>query len=138
MRTLLMGLAVAVSLAGAAPAQDALAPNPAIQGTIQGQIDAFLQDDFGAAFEFASPGIRNTFRTPQNFGAMVQKGYPMVWRPSDVEFGPLRERDGALWQQVLIRDEAGKSFVVEYRMQNVDGEWRISGVRVIPAPGVSA
>ncbi|WP_420327952.1 DUF4864 domain-containing protein [Mameliella sp.] len=138
MRTLLMGLAVAVGLVGAAPAQDALAPNPAIQGTIQGQIDAFLQDDFGTAFEFASPGIRNTFRTPRNFGAMVQKGYPMVWRPSDVEFGPLRELDGALWQQVLIQDEAGKNFIVEYRMQNVDGDWRISGVRVIPAPGVSA
>ncbi|MBV7396073.1 DUF4864 domain-containing protein [Mameliella sediminis] len=138
MRKMILGLAVAASLSGAAFAQDALTPNPQIQGIIQGQIDAFLQDDFATAFDFASPGIRNVFRTPENFGAMVRNGYPMVWRPSDVRFGTLRQLDGGLWQQVLIQDESGASFIVEYRMEQVGGDWRISGVRVVPAPGVSA
>ncbi|MBY6115157.1 DUF4864 domain-containing protein [Mameliella alba] len=138
MRKMILGLAVAASLSGAAFAQDVLTPNPQIQGIIQGQIDAFLQDDFATAFGFASPGIRNVFRTPENFGAMVRNGYPMVWRPSDVRFGTLRQLDGGLWQQVLIQDESGASFIVEYRMEQVGGDWRISGVRVVPAPGVSA
>lgn len=137
MRKLMIGLAMAAALAGAVRAQDALTPNPQIQSIIQGQIDAFQSDDFVTAFGFASPGIRGTFRTPENFGAMVQQGYPMVWRPQDVRFGPLREIDGGLWQQVLIQDTAGQSYIVEYRMEQVDGAWRISGVKVIPAPGLS-
>ena len=58
--------------------------------------------------------------------------------PSDVQFGPLRESDGAPWQQVLITDAEGRRFVLEYRMEQVAGEWRISGVEVVPAPDVSA
>lgn len=138
MRKLVFGLAMAVGLSGAVWAQDSLTPNPQIQGTIQSQIDAFLKDDFVTAFGFAGPGVRSIFRTPENFGAMVRQGYPMVWRPQDLRFGPLREINGALWQQVLIQDAAGKSYVVEYRMAQVDGAWRISGVNVIPAPGISA
>ncbi|WP_417206130.1 DUF4864 domain-containing protein [Antarctobacter sp.] len=138
MRKFMIGLAVAAALAGAVRAQDALTPNPQIQGIIQGQIDAFQSDDFVTAFDFASPGIKGTFRTPENFGAMVRQGYPMVWRPQDLRFGPLREIDGALWQQVLIEDAAGKRYVVEYRMEQVDGAWRISGVQVVPASGLSA
>ena len=138
MRRVMIGLALAASLSGAVRAQDALTPNPQIKSTIQSQIDAFLADDFVTAFGFASPGIRNAFRTPENFGAMVRNGYPMVWRPEDLRFGPLREIDGALWQQVLIRDETGQSYVVEYRMEQVGGDWRISGVRVVPAQDLSA
>src|SRR6056297_2417246 len=138
MRGMMMGLLVGASLAGVVWAQERLTPNPAIQSTIQNQIDAFLQDDFASAFTFASPSIRSMFRTPENFGAMVRNGYPMVWRPEDVQFGPLREMDGALWQQVLVQDAEGQSYVVEYQMIEVDGAWRIAGVRVIPAPGVAA
>ncbi|MGP6086916.1 DUF4864 domain-containing protein [Antarctobacter jejuensis] len=138
MRKVLLGLVAGIGLTGAVWAQDALTPNPAIEGTIQSQIDAFLKDDFGAAFDFASPSIRYMFRTPENFGAMVRRGYPMVWRPSDVEFGPLRTIDGELSQQVLVSDAEGKRFVLEYQMVQVDGAWRIAAVKVLPAPGVSA
>lgn len=130
-------LALGVLISGSLAAQEALSSNPRIQGTIQSQIDALLQDDFATAFAFASPSIRSIFRTPENFGAMVRNGYPMVWRPSDVRFGPLREIEGGLWQQVLIQDEKGRRFVLEYLMEQVDGAWRISGVQVVPAPDVA-
>ena len=138
-----MGKVILGSFAGlwvafAAWAQEALAPDPAIEGTIRSQVDAFLADDFETAFGFASPGIQLMFRTPENFGAMVRNGYPMVWRPEDLRFGELREIDGALWQKVIVRDAGGATHVLDYRMEMLGGEWRISGVQILPAPDVSA
>jgi hypothetical protein len=56
--------------------------NPAIETTIQNQLNAFIADDFATAFTFASPNIKGIFGTPENFGAMVTQGYPMVHRPA--------------------------------------------------------
>ncbi len=86
------------------PAVSAGAQEEPIQGTIQGQIDAFLADDFVTAFTFASPTIRSMFGTAENFGAMVRNGYPMVHRPSDVRMGELRTDEGLLWQRVFVTD----------------------------------
>lgn len=138
MRRLFTGLALALSMTGTLWAQEVLAPEPAIESTIQSQIDAFLQDDFGTAFTFAAPNIRNIFRTPENFGAMVQQGYPMVWRPEAVTFGDLREIAGGLYQMVILKDAAGNLHYLDYRMQQVDGEWRIAGVQILQAPEVAA
>lgn len=142
MRSMILGLVAGLSLAafnlvGAVNAQDRLTPNPLIEGAIQGQIDAFLSDDFVTAFTFASPSIRTMFRTPENFGAMVRNGYPMVWRPEAVQFGALRTKDGGLWQQVFVQDAKGQAYVVEYQMVQVDGAWRIAGVQVVPASDVA-
>lgn len=137
MRRLFLGTLLGVMLAGAVTAQEVLKPDPAIRDTIQSQLDAFKADDFGAAFTFAAPNIRQMFRTPENFGAMVRQGYPMVWRPSDIDYGDLRVIDGYTWQRVLVTDAQGKRFVLEYQMQDVLGDWRIAGVRVVPAPGIS-
>jgi hypothetical protein len=138
MRKLTLGLALAATLAGSVWAQDILSPEPAIESTIQSQIDAFLKDDFETAFTFASPNIRNMFRTPENFGRMVRQGYPMVWRPEDVTFGELRELGGGLYQTVILKDAAGDLHYLAYRMDMIDGEWRISGVQILQAPDVAA
>lgn len=138
MRKLTLGLALAATLAGSVWAQDVLSPEPAIESTIQSQIDAFLKDDFETAFTFASPNIRNMFRTPENFGRMVRQGYPMVWRPQDVTFGELRELGGGLYQTVILKDAAGDLHYLAYRMDMIDGEWRISGVQLLQAPDVAA
>ena len=138
MRKLITGLALAATMAGAIWAQEILPPEPQIESTIQSQIDAFRQNDFDTAFTFASPNIRNMFRTPENFGRMVQQGYPMVWRPEDVTFGELREIAGGLFQTVILKDAAGDLHYLAYRMDMIDGEWRISGVQIIQAPEISA
>ncbi|QMU58603.1 MAG: DUF4864 domain-containing protein [Boseongicola sp.] len=124
----------------AATAQEArvLPGEPSLEATIQGQIDAFLVDDFGAAFDFASPMIQQLFGSSENFGSMVRNGYPMVWRPSKLTFLDLRERGGLLWQQVLILDGAGQSHVLEYQMIPTQDGWRINGVSILQAPGVGA
>lgn len=138
MSKLITGLALAVSMTGSLWAQDVLAPEPGIESTIQGQIDAFLQDDFGSAFTFAAPNIRNMFRTPENFGTMVQQGYPMVWRPESVTFGDLRSISGGLYQTVIVTDAAGNLHYLDYRMLMIDGQWRIAGVQILQAPEFSA
>ena len=138
LRTVLVTLVTTALIAFAPMAQAQQSPNPAIEQTIQSQIDAFLADDFATAFTFASPGIQGMFGTPENFGAMVRQGYPMVWRPSDVTFGDLREIAGALWQRVVVTDANGTLHYLDYRMEQVDGQWRISGVQILPAPQVTA
>lgn len=131
-------VAVALSLGGyRAQAQEVVPPEPDIEAVIAEQIEAFRVDDFGTAFGFASPGIQRMFGSPERFGAMVRDGYPMVWRPGEVDFGLLREVDGTLWQEVLITDQAGRRFGLAYRMEEIDGDWRIGGVQVIPAPDVA-
>ena len=105
-------------------------PQPQIQTVIENQIAAFQVDDFAVAFSYASPSIQSMFRTAENFGVMVQRGYPMVWRPAEVQFLDLRKMSGDFWQQVLIRDQAGVRHMVLYRMQKGPDGWRINGVQL--------
>ncbi len=137
MSRFLGAILVALSLSLAAPAS-AQSDDPAIQGVIQSQIDAFLRDDFVTAFTFASPMIKGIFGTPERFGAMVRNGYPMVWRPSDVQFLELEQRDGALHQKVMVADPQGTLFILDYEMIETEEGWQINGVRVIRAPQVAA
>ena len=109
-----------------------------IRGVISDQLTAFQADDFETAFTFASPTLQQYFRTPENFGAMVRNGYPMVHRPADVQFLALEEIAGDLWQMVMIRDGAGASHMLAYRMQQGPEGWRIAGVNVLKTHGVSA
>ena len=123
--------------AGVAPAQDAGSAG-AIEGVIQSQIDAFLADDFETAFTFASPMIKGIFRTPERFGSMVRNGYPMVWRPSDVQFLALEERGGRVHQKVMVRDRDGTLYMLDYEMLETPEGWQINGVQVLRAPELGA
>ncbi|MEL7253029.1 MAG: DUF4864 domain-containing protein [Pseudomonadota bacterium] len=104
--------------------------NEAVKSVISSQIDAFLNDDFVTAFDFASPMIQGIFGTPERFGAMVRNGYPMVWRPADVEFLTSEDRDGAVLQTVKITDGGGRLYFLEYEMIETDQGWLINGVRI--------
>ena len=105
-------------------------PQPQIQTVIENQIAAFKVDNFAVAFSYASRSIQSMFGTAENFGVMVQRGYPMVWRPAEVQFLDLRKMSGDFWQQVLIRDQAGVRHMVLYRMQKGPDGWRINGVQL--------
>lgn len=118
-------------------APQAMAQDADVRAVISAQIEAFEIDDFEQAFSYASPTIRQVFRTPENFGVMVQRGFPMVWRPADVRFLDLENRDGALWQDVMVRDAAGDVFILEYEMIELEAGWKINGVRIRPAAGTA-
>lgn len=123
---------------GTVKAQDALPREPGIEATITGQIDALLMDDFAKAFTYASPNIQGMFGTSDRFGQMVRQGYPMVWRPDDVQYLELRDVAGNLWQKVMIRDQKGGMHVLDYQMIQTAEGWKINGVQILQAPGVSA
>lgn len=124
------------ALLAAVLALPAVAQEEPIQGTIQSQIDAFQADDFARAFTFASPTIKEMFGTPENFGAMVRNGYPMVYRPAEVQMMELREVAGNLWQRVRITDQAGAGWYLDYMMVETAEGWQINAVQILPAPDV--
>ena len=137
-RALKLWLTMSAAMISTAWAEDVLPPEAGIEGTIQSQIDAFLADDFATAFTFASPNIQGLFGSSDRFGAMVRGGYPMVWRPEDVQFLELRDLDGRRWQKVMVRDQGGQFHVLDYQMIETDAGWRINGVQILPAPEVGA
>ncbi|MEP2783808.1 MAG: DUF4864 domain-containing protein [Pseudoruegeria sp.] len=108
------------------------------QETISNQIIAFQSGAIGEAFEFASPSIQGLFGSPENFGQMVQSGYPMVWEPGQVTFLEADDLGHMQTQIVMIKDQSGVLHFLEYQLVIVDGNWRINGVRFLPAPGAGA
>lgn len=135
MRRLFFGLVAAIALAGGVTAQDA--PETGIKDVISSQLEAFRQDDFARAFSFASPSIQGMFGSPENFGGMVQNGYPMVWRPGRVDFLDLRQIEGSLWQKVQIVDQNGQVHLLDYQMVEGRDGWRIGGVQMLDLPGMA-
>ncbi len=126
MRRLLLAASLSAGLASGAFGQ-----NAEIEANIAAQIQAFKADDFATAFTFASPNIQRLFGTPENFGVMVRRGYPMVWRPADVRFLELREINGALWQKVMVTDNDGRVHILDYQMIQQDNGWKINGVQLL-------
>ena len=103
---------IAAALLAALPAW---AQEEPIQSTITAQIEAFRASDFETAFTYASPSIKQMFRTPANFGSMVVTGYPMVVNPAMVEMQDLRTVAGALWQRVRMDSSRRRGSIAAIR-----------------------
>ena len=110
----------------------------AIEAVITDQLQDFNARDVPGAWEHASPMIQGIFGTPENFGDMVQNGYPMVWDNSDARFLELRDENGELRQKVMVEDAEGRAWILDYEMVELPEGWRINGVQVLPAPDVAA
>lgn len=111
----------------------AVADAKEIQSVIDRQLEAFQADDFAQAMEYASPGLQRYFGTPERFGQMVTQGYPMVWRPAEVQYLETRQEGDSQWQRVMIRDTKGTVHILEYRMLETPDGWRINGVQILDA-----
>ncbi len=110
----------------------------AIEAVITDQLQDFNARDVPGAWEHASPMIQGIFGTPENFGDMVENGYPMVWDNSDARFLELRDENGELRQKVMVEDAEGRAWILDYEMVELPEGWRINGVQVLPAPDVAA
>lgn len=133
MKQIFMGVAALVLWAGTAFGQ----ANEAIEDVIGSQLQAFNDRDVTEAFSYASPMIQGIFREPQNFGMMVEHGYPMVWDNSDVRFLDLREEQGMILQRMMIKDAEGVIHTLEYAMIETPNGWQINGVALV-APDLAA
>ncbi len=136
MRGLILALGL-VALPVAAPAQDAEA-RTAIEAVIVDQLADFVARDVPGAWEEASPLIQGMFGSPENFGAMVENTYPMVWDNRNAAFQDLVPEGGALRQTVRIDDPEGRGWLLDYYMVETEAGWKINGVQVRPAPDLSA
>ncbi len=134
-------LALVVFIAGWSPAL-AQAPvdlpaaeRAAIRTVIEGQMAAFRRDDGAAAFGFATPNIQSMFGDPDNFLAMVRRGYAAVYRPRSVEFAELVGDPAQPVQLVHVVGPDGQAMIAAYEMVRLAGTWRINGCVLLPAPG---
>ena len=106
-------------------------PKEDVQATISSQLEAFKKDDFDTAFTFASPSIQSMFRTSQNFGQMVRRGYPMVWRPQKFNFLEHRKDPAGRAQDMQIVDQSGIAHYLRYFLIDTTKGWKISGVQFL-------
>jgi hypothetical protein len=111
-----------------------------IRGVIHRQIDAFRRDDAPGAFALVSPGVQQTFGTPERFLDTVRSAYPAVYRPSAVSFLELVVMGGDVVQPIQVTDHTGIVWVAYYAMQRQkDGSWRTNGCHLVqPSRIISA
>ncbi len=141
MRTPLATLCLLACLLGPLPAlaDPSPADAAAIHTVITSQIDAFRRDDADGAFAFAAPSIQGMFGNPGTFIAMVQKGYPAVYRPRSVDFTALTEEDGEIVQLAELIGPDGLAYTARYTMEHeADGSWRISGCSLLESRRLGA
>ena len=138
MRAVLLALGLSAPLLAAPALAQGAGEAAAIEAAIADQLADFNARDVAGAWEHASPMIQGMFGSPETFGTMVATGYPMVWTNTDADFLEVEDRGGARHQKVLVRDSGGAGWVLDYEMVEVEGEWRIDGVTVVPAPDLAA
>jgi len=133
LRTLLLAL---VPLFASAQGTVSPADAKAVRAVIEAQIDAFRRDDAARAFSLATPGIRETFGSAENFLAMVRASYGVVYRPKSVLFETPQLIDGELLQPVRLTDAEGRGWIAIYPMQRQpDGSWRTNGCQLARLAG---
>lgn len=111
----------------------------AMRKVIRAQIDAFRQDKDDLAFSYAAPGIREQFKTAENFMHMVKTGYPAIHRPATLAFVDTAVEDGIPIQMVQFSDSAGVVWIGIYAMQRQpDKSWKVNGCRLVPGKAISA
>lgn len=110
-------LMLAMSLLPAVSAQLNETTAQAVKNTVQAQLAAFAKDDADLAFSFAAPSIRAIFETPQNFMAMVQHAYPVVYRPAKLLFLAAAGTSSAVVLPVKMWDQEGLSWMATYKLE---------------------
>jgi hypothetical protein len=128
---LLLLLAPSVGYGQSVSAADARA----VRTVIEAQLEAFRRDDARRAFSYATPGIRDSFGTPEKFMAMVREQYAVVYRPRSVSFEEPLMAGEDLVQPVRITDGDGRTWMAIYPMaKQPDGSWRINGCHLARLP----
>jgi hypothetical protein len=126
---------IVIILCGLAPWASAQTDPDAqkIRHVIEEQWQAFLDDDAEKAFSLASPSVRQTFGTADNFMTTVRNDYPMVYRHAASQFLDQEVHPGFSFQLVKLSLVDGEIWLVVYQMLKLEnGDWRIGGVVAVP------
>ena len=99
---------------------------------IAGQIEAFRAENGELAYSYAAPRVKRFFPSSSAFMAMVRHGYMPVYAPQSYSFGRHGERNGTLFQEVLITGPEGKEWAALYTLEEQgDGTVLITSVRLL-------
>ena len=107
----------------------------AVQNTISSQIDAFKKNDIEEAYTFAAPNIQAQFPNPENFGLMVRKGYPIIWKPKSFKFVNFKDLGDKCIERVLFQSYNGSLETYDYILEKNNNLWKIAGVLTIRSAG---
>lgn len=122
------------STALAAPFTEADAK--AVRQVVEAQLAALAVDDAVKAFSYAAPNVREAVGTAEGFLAMVQRGYPVVYRPATVAFLKANGKNDDVIQRVQMVDADGESWLAIYSLQRQKNKsWRITGCSVVENKG---
>ncbi len=107
-----------------------------IKTVIESQLNAFAKDDGAEAFTFAAPIVKQLFRTPEQFMAMVKNGYQPVYRNSNRIFGDIfQDGLGRPAMRVVLTGADGKRYEALYAMEKqADGTWKIASCTILAIP----
>jgi Domain of unknown function (DUF4864) len=107
-----------------------------IKTVIELQLNAFAKDDGNEAMSYAAPLVKQIFQTPENFMAMVKKGYQPVYRNNARTFGEVfQDRLGRPAMRVVLTAADGKRYEALYSMEKQeDGSWKIAGCVILEIP----
>ncbi len=109
------------------------------RAVIQRQLDAFAQDDAGAAYALAAPGIKAIFTDSATFMTMVRRQYAPVYHHRGAEFGEFSSEGDAVSQTLTIVDDDGQVWTALYKLaRQPDGSWLITGCVLIKADAKDA
>ena len=133
-----MPAALALLLAALAPRAGAFtaAQEKSVRAIVQAQVAALARDDAVKAFSFAAPNVRQAVGSATAFLAMVQRGYPVIYRPASMAFLKPEGKDDQVIQRVQMVDASGDAWLAIYSLQlQKDKTWRITGCNVVPNKG---
>ena len=107
-----------------------------VRQVVKAQLAALAADDAVKAFSYAAPNVRQAVGSPARFMALVQRGYPMVYRPASVAFLRPNGKNNDVIQRVQISDADGELWLATYRLQRQKNKsWRITGCSVVENKG---
>lgn len=108
----------------------------AVRQVVEAQLAALAADDAVKAFSYAAPNVREAVGSAEGFLAMVQRGYPVVYRPATVAFLKANGKDDDVIQRVQMVDAEGDSWLAIYSLQRQKNRtWRITGCSVVENKG---
>jgi len=106
----------------------------AITQVIAQQRSALLAGDGGKAMAFATPALREQFRTPENFMRMVRSGYAPLLEARATTFLEGAVIEGTVVQPLRLILPDNTVLVAIYQMEKQpDGRWKIAGCLLAPS-----
>jgi hypothetical protein len=100
----------------------------AIEDTVVGQVTAFSDGDFEAAYAFASPSFQRGIPL-EVFGQIIRTNYPQLLAASNARSGPCDADLAGGVSTIVMRFDTptDANYTLRYVLELVEEQWRIAG-----------